>query len=162
MSNRRGQNNMSHPFAANRRMRYFNITLVANHIFITDFFILAAITFVIFCRTKNPFGKEAVFFRPLSAVINGFRFYNFTMRPFQYFFRRGDFYFLSVEINHINFFFTVIVSISRPKALISFIKTIKAGGMFGALIFSFLIIDSNEAARPITSSDLMVSISCKI
>ena len=82
MGNRGSQFNMAHSFPAHLGTGYFNTAAFTDLAFITDAFIASAVTFPVFHWPENTFAKQAVPFRLQGTVIDGFRFFYFTPRPF--------------------------------------------------------------------------------
>ncbi len=82
MRDRSSQTNVSHPLASYFGPGYFYTALVADYATISDLFILTAITFPVLGRTENLFTKETVGLRFERSIVNGFRLFNFTVRPF--------------------------------------------------------------------------------
>ena len=81
---------MPQSLAAHDSARYLNAALVAYHTLVPNAPIFSAIAFVILGRAENALGKQAIFFRPLGAIVDRFRFQHFPMRPCKNFFRRCD------------------------------------------------------------------------
>ena len=84
------------------RARHFDAALLANDALIADFLVLAAIAFVIFGRSENSFGKQAILFRPLGAVIQSLGLDYFAVRPGENFFgaRQTDGYGFEIVVIH--------------------------------------------------------------
>jgi hypothetical protein len=63
--------------------------------FFTDYppvlhaFILSAVTLIVFDRAKDLGTEQTIAFRFKSPVVNGLRFFNFTVRPLKDLGRRG-------------------------------------------------------------------------
>ena len=81
VGNRCCQFDMTHTVTTNFATGYFNAAFVADNTFITNAFIFTAMTFPVFGRTKDSFAEQTVTFRFQSSVVNGFRFFNFTIGP---------------------------------------------------------------------------------
>ena len=65
----------------------FNTAFLADHAPVFHPFVLTAITLVILNRSKNLGTEQPVTFRLKGTIINGLRFFNLAMGPFQNFFR---------------------------------------------------------------------------
>ncbi len=87
---RAGQFDMAEPFAANLRERDFDTALVADDAAVLHALVLSAQTLPVGHGTENPRAEQAVFLRLESAVIDGFRLCDFTMRPGPDLFRRSQ------------------------------------------------------------------------
>ena len=75
----RGELNVAHSFAANFLSRDFNSAAFADNAFETNSLVLAASAFPVFGRTKNFLTKKPVFFRLEGPVVDGLRFFYFTV-----------------------------------------------------------------------------------
>jgi hypothetical protein len=82
---------MPHAVAAHAAFGHFHAATIANDPLIADPLVFAAITFVIAFRPENPFAKQAVFLRPLGAVIDGFGLGDLAVGPRNDFLRRRQF-----------------------------------------------------------------------
>ncbi len=81
MRDRGRQGNMPHPLAADGSAGHFNAALIAGDAFVAGILVLTAITLPIAGRAKNRLTKQAIFFRPQAAVVDGFRFEDLAIRP---------------------------------------------------------------------------------
>jgi hypothetical protein len=72
---------MTHPFPAYLEVGYLYPTTIADDPFIPDGFELTTVTFPFLGGPEYPFTEKAVLFRPERSVIDGFRFFNFSVRP---------------------------------------------------------------------------------
>ena len=73
--------NMSHAFASNFEVSYFNTTTITNYTFVTNRLEFTTVTFPFFCSTENSFTEQTVFLWTESSVIYCFWLFNFTIRP---------------------------------------------------------------------------------
>jgi hypothetical protein len=62
---------------------HFDSALIADNSFVADALVFTTVTFPVFDRTKNFLVEKPVFFRTLGAVVDGFRFGDFAVRPIQ-------------------------------------------------------------------------------
>src|SRR6185312_798926 len=72
---------VSQPFAANFGQRDFHAALVADHAAVLHALVLTAETLPVGDRAENAGAEQAIALRLEGAVVNGFRFGDFTMRP---------------------------------------------------------------------------------
>ena len=72
---------MPHSFASYRGTGDLNSALVADDSFIANILVLAAIALPIFSGAENRLTEQSVFFRPEPAVVDSFRFGNFSVTP---------------------------------------------------------------------------------
>ena len=79
---------MTHTFSTNAGFGYFHTTAVADNTFITDFLIFTTVALPVLARSENTLAEESVFFRFQCSVVNGFRFFYFSMGPLSDFLRR--------------------------------------------------------------------------
>ena len=63
---------MPHPLAADLLAGYFNTTSITNDTTIPDALVLAAVTFPVLNRPENPLAEQAVLFRFIGSVVDGF------------------------------------------------------------------------------------------
>ncbi len=84
---------MAHALTADFCACHFNAAAFTDFALVANTLVFAAVAFPVFCRPKNTLTKQSVTFRFQSAVIDCFRFFDFAVRPFQYFFRRSKAYF---------------------------------------------------------------------
>src|SRR5687768_14139937 len=100
MCHRRGELYMAHTFTPHLGKRYLDTAFLANHATVFQAFILSAQALVILYRTENLPAEQAVPLGLERAVIDGFRFLHFTVRPGTYFFRRSE-----TDLDRVEFFF---------------------------------------------------------
>ena len=81
MSNRRGQLNMSHSFAANLGKRDFDAALFADDAAIFHSLVLSAQTLIVLDRTENAGAEQTVSLRLERTIVDGFRLFDFTVGP---------------------------------------------------------------------------------
>ncbi len=62
-------------------MRDLDAAAVADHTFVLHAAILAAGAFPILLRTKDALAEEPILFRPVGAVVDRFRLFDFAERP---------------------------------------------------------------------------------
>ena len=79
MAHRRSQLDMPHAFAAHPGTGNLHAATVADHAFVTNSFIFAAVALPIFGRPKNSLAKQAVPFRLQRAIIDSFRLLNLAI-----------------------------------------------------------------------------------
>src|SRR5262249_8325212 len=72
---------MTHAFAAYGGTGGFDAAFFPDDTAITHVFIFTAVTLPIFRRPENRFTKQAIFFRAQTAIVDGFWFGDFTIRP---------------------------------------------------------------------------------
>ena len=77
----RGQVDVAHAFTAHFGLGDFNATLLANHATVFQAFVFAAQAFVVLDGAKNLGAKQAVALGLESAVVDGFRLFDFAKRP---------------------------------------------------------------------------------
>ena len=78
MRNRYHQRDVTNSLAANFLFRNLYPASIANNPFVSDALVLAAGTFKILYRTKNPLAEQAIALWLVGTVVNGFRLQNFT------------------------------------------------------------------------------------
>src|SRR3989344_4455178 len=81
---------MTHSFPPHCSSRNFNTALITYNPAIANALVFAAITFIIALGTKNTFIKKPILFRTLRTIIDGFWFYDFTVRPLTNIVRRCE------------------------------------------------------------------------
>ena len=81
MSDRRGQLNMSHSFAANLGKRDFDAALFADDAAIFHSLVLSAQTLIVLDRTENAGAEQTVSLRLERTIVDGFRLFDFTVGP---------------------------------------------------------------------------------
>jgi hypothetical protein len=86
----RGQLDVAQALAAHLGERHFHAALVANHSPVLHALVFAAQALPVGHRTKNAGAEKAVALRLEGAVVDGFRFGHFTVRPGTDLFRRGQ------------------------------------------------------------------------
>ena len=72
MGNGHNQLDVSHPLAPDLLFCHFHTAPVANDSFITDPLVFSAMTFPILYRSKNAFTEQAITFRFIGPVVDGF------------------------------------------------------------------------------------------
>ena len=117
MGYRSSQLNVTHAFTTNAGFCDFHTTSVADNTFITYFFVLTAMTFPVFARSKNTLAIQTVFFRFQGTIIDGLRLLYLTSGPLTDFFRRcqSDFNFIVSQC--LFFFITILWHIYNPSFL---------------------------------------------
>src|SRR5690554_8121055 len=75
------QLNMAHTLTAHFSQSYFNTTLLTDDTTVLQTLVLTTQTFVILYRTENTSTEQTVTLRLERTVVNGFRLFNFTVRP---------------------------------------------------------------------------------
>ena len=73
---------MTHSLTSYFLLSNFNTATVADNSFVTDSFILTAMTFPIFYRTENSLTEQTTPFRLVGSVVDGFWFHYFTTVSF--------------------------------------------------------------------------------
>ena len=86
---------VTHTFTTNLCFCNFYATLFANNTLVADAFVLTAVAFPVFDRSKNLFAEKTVFFWFLCAVVDSFGFFNFAVGPLTDFFRGSN-----ADLNH--------------------------------------------------------------
>ena len=81
---------MPHSFTADFGKRDFNAALFADDAAVFHAFVLTAQTFIVFNRAENTGAEQAVSFRFESTIVDGFGFFNLTIRPGTNLFRRSN------------------------------------------------------------------------
>src|ERR1035437_9412963 len=81
MCNRCTEFDVTHAFATNNRTCDLDAALVADDALIANTFVFATVALVVLFRTEDLFVEEAVLFRTLGAVVDGFRLGYFARRP---------------------------------------------------------------------------------
>ena len=87
MSNRNDKLNMSAAFTAHFLFSYFDTTSVAHDAFVANTFVLAAGTFIVFCRTEDALAEQAVALGLVCTIVNGLRFGNLAETALEDFLR---------------------------------------------------------------------------
>ncbi len=88
MRNGSGKLNVPHALTAHFGARHFDAALFADNTLITYSFILTAMAFPVLRRSENFLAEKTVAFGFLGAVVDGFGFCDFPVRPFPDFFGR--------------------------------------------------------------------------
>ncbi len=91
VGNRNAKLNMTHAFTAHYSAGNFNSALLASNALVANTAILLAGTLVVLNRTENAFIEEAVLFRTLGAVVDGFGLGDFAVRPLKNALGTGEF-----------------------------------------------------------------------
>ena len=81
VSDRAGEVDVTHAFAANLGERDFNATLFADHAAILEALVLAAKALIILHRAKDLGTEKTVAFRLLGTIVNRLRLLDFTVGP---------------------------------------------------------------------------------
>ena len=81
--NRNHQGDVSHALTTYFLFGHFYTTAVTDDTFISDTLVFTTVAFVIFNRSKNALTEQAIALRFVGAVVDGFRFQNFTTRMLQ-------------------------------------------------------------------------------
>ena len=81
MRDRRCQFDVAHSLAANLGMGHLYPATIADHPLIFHAAVFSAGALPVFFGSKNTLAHQAVFFRTVGAVVDCFRFFNFTKRP---------------------------------------------------------------------------------
>ena len=110
MRNGNGKLNVPHSATAFTRDSDFNTATVANNALKFDTLILPAGAFIVAHRTENTLAEESARFRFERAVINGFRIFDFPVRPLADHIRRSERnrHIVKILLCGINFRFCVI------------------------------------------------------
>ena len=87
---RGGQVDVSHAFATHFGQSHFHAAFFAGNAFEFQAFVFTAQAFVVFNRAENFGTKQAVAFGLEGAVVDGFRFFYFAVRPRTDGFGRGN------------------------------------------------------------------------
>ena len=95
-----GQFDVSHAFAAHFGQGYFHAAFLAGNAFEFQAFVFAAQAFVVFYRAEDFGAEEAVALGFEGAVVDGFGFFHFAVRPRADGFGRGD-----ADFDGVEFFF---------------------------------------------------------
>src|SRR5258706_9298960 len=77
----RSQFDVAKPLAADLRQSNFHPTLVADHSAVLHALVLAAETLPVGDRSKDASAKQSIALRLEGAIVDGFRFSYFPMRP---------------------------------------------------------------------------------
>ena len=78
---------MTHAFSADLGAGNFNAAAIADHAFIAYSFIFSAVAFPVLGGAEDAFAEETVSFRFQRPIVDGFRFFYFTVGPFPDLFR---------------------------------------------------------------------------
>ena len=81
MNDGSGQIDVPHPFSADATVGDFHATAVTNHALVFHAAVLAAGTFPVLFRTKDPLAEQTILFRPIGPVVDRFGLLDFTKRP---------------------------------------------------------------------------------
>src|SRR5258706_7229368 len=90
MRHRHRQGDVPHAFASDDSPRDLHTTFFADHSFVTDFLVLAAVTFPVLDRSEDALAKKSVAFRFLGAIVDRFRLGDFSVGPLANAFRRSN------------------------------------------------------------------------
>ena len=77
----RGQLDVAHALAADAAVRDLDAATVADHALIFHAAVLAAGAFPVFLGAEDPFAEQAVFFRPVGAVVDRLRLLDLAEGP---------------------------------------------------------------------------------
>ena len=100
MRNRAGQLDMPHAFTTHLGQGNFHAALFTDHTAVFQTLVLAAQAFIILNRPENLGTEQSIALRLEGAVIDGFRFLDFAVRPRADLFRR-----CKADLDRIEFFF---------------------------------------------------------
>ena len=81
MGDRAGQVDMTHALTAHLGLGNLDATFFTDYAAVLETLVLAAKTFIVFYRAENLGAEQAVTFRLEGTVVDGFRFFDFTIRP---------------------------------------------------------------------------------
>ena len=81
VGNRCSQFNVAHAFAAHFGQGHFYATFFTGYAFKFQAFVFTAQTFIVFDRAKDFGAEQTVALRFERTVVDGFRFFNFAIRP---------------------------------------------------------------------------------
>src|SRR5690606_617050 len=161
-------------------LRDFNAALLADHTPVLQALVLAAQALVVLDGAEDLGAEQAVTLGLEGPVVDGFRLLDFTEGPGTDLFRRGQADADGIEVlvgrellEQVEQGFHVCVSstsvnhersssMSMPSDRISLTSTLNDSGMPASMACSPLTMDSYTLVRPCTSSDLTVSISCRM
>ena len=73
---------MGHTLAAHFGLNDFDTAFLTDNPSVFHAFVLTTVTLIVFGRTKNLCTEKTVTFRFKSSIINGFRLFYFSVRPF--------------------------------------------------------------------------------
>ena len=170
---------MAHSFATDFRLDDLDPALLADDASVAHPFVFATITLIVFGRSKYFCAKQPVTLRFKRSIINGFRLLDLAMGPRadHLFGRQRDldrikterilgFFEKTQKIFHFvltsPYWFSSSSSTLSARLWSSRIITLNDSGSPGSRTFSPLTIASYIRVRPATSSDLTVSISCRL
>src|SRR5437763_1655433 len=72
---------MAHALAAHAAVRDLDLAAIANHPLVLHAAILAAGAFPVLFRAENAFAEQAVFFRPVGAIVDRLRLFDLAEAP---------------------------------------------------------------------------------
>jgi hypothetical protein len=72
---------MAHALSSYRTLSHLDAATVADYPLVANALVFAAITLVVALGSEYLFTKQAIFFRTLGTIIDGFRFCHFPKRP---------------------------------------------------------------------------------
>ena len=84
MGHRHRQFNVAHALASDARLGHFHAAAVADYTAMLDPLVLAAGTFPVLNRTKNPLAKKPTLLWLECSVVDGLRVLDFTLGPRPY------------------------------------------------------------------------------
>ena len=90
MCHRTGQFDVAHALTTNLGKRDFHAALLTDHSAVLEALVFAAQALIVFGRTKDLGAEQAIAFRLESTVVNGFRFFDFAIRPGSNHLGRGE------------------------------------------------------------------------
>ena len=90
MRRRRCQFDMAHALAAHFGQRHFNAAFFADNAAVLQALVFTAKAFVIFERTENLGAEQAIAFRLERTIVDGFRLFDFAVRPLTDFLGRRE------------------------------------------------------------------------
>ena len=90
MSNRYTQLDMSHTLTTNLLLCYLYAATLAHDTFVTNTFVLSAVTLVILCRTENTLAEQTITLRLVCAVVDSLGLEHLTTGDVHNLFRRSQ------------------------------------------------------------------------
>ena len=81
---------MAHALAPDLLFRHLHAAMVADDVLITDALVLTAVTFPVLHGAENPLAEQAVTFRLVGTVVDGFGFQHLAVRTGKDGFRRSQ------------------------------------------------------------------------
>ncbi len=90
MAHRRGQFNMAHALAAHLGLGHFDAALVAHHALKARALIFSTVALPVLGRPEDALAEQSVALGFEGAIVDGFGFLHFSVRPLADFLRRGQ------------------------------------------------------------------------